>query len=139
MKKTTLINAPLSYEIASLGHTDALTLCDAGLPIGGTAKRIDLALCAGTPSLMATLKVVGEEMFVERAVMAAQIKSQSPDMHEEILAFLQRLQESQGNEIQIDYVLHDSFKQLANQSRAIVRTGECTPFANVILYSGVPF
>jgi D-ribose pyranase len=36
-------------------------------------------------------------------------------------------------------VPHDEFKPLSQESEVIVHTGECTPYANVILKSGVVF
>ena len=36
-------------------------------------------------------------------------------------------------------VSHDTFKKLSGSARAMVRTGECTPYANIILISGVTF
>ena len=36
-------------------------------------------------------------------------------------------------------VPHDDFKALTTQARAVVRTGEATPYANVALWSGVVF
>lgn len=57
MKKTTILNAQLSHCIATLGHTDSVTLCDAGLPIPNHVQRIDLALAAGMPSFLDTLYV----------------------------------------------------------------------------------
>jgi D-ribose pyranase len=34
---------------------------------------------------------------------------------------------------------HDEFKRLCEQAKAVIRTGECSPYANVILHSGVIF
>jgi D-ribose pyranase len=39
----------------------------------------------------------------------------------------------------VDTVGHEEFKQRCRDSRAVVRTGEATPYANVILKAGVPF
>ncbi len=139
MKKIALLNGRLSYEIACLGHGDSLTICDAGLPINKDTTRIDLALSAGIPSFLQTLEAVGSEMYIERAVLAVEIKTQNPALYATIIEWLEKMSELQNNQIKIDHVLHDSFKKLANQSKAIVRTGEFTPFANVILFSGVPF
>ncbi len=50
MKKSTLLNSELSYLVATLGHTDEITICDAGLPIPDEVTRIDLALTHGVPS-----------------------------------------------------------------------------------------
>lgn len=139
MKKTTILNAQLSRSIAELGHTDSLTICDAGLPIPDFVERIDLALTKGTPSFLDTLFVTTSEMFVERAVIAEEIKQKNPQILTALLAHLESLEQQQGNKIAVEYVAHEEFKQLSQASRAIVRSGECSPYANVILYSGVPF
>ncbi len=139
MKKTTLLNASLSHSIATLGHTDSLTICDAGLPIPKTVERIDLALTASVPSFLQTVDAVIAEMFVERVVLAEEIKYKNPDIYTALLSRLQQLEQQQGNQIQINYVAHEVFKELTHSNKAIVRTGECSPYANVILYSGVPF
>jgi D-ribose pyranase len=34
---------------------------------------------------------------------------------------------------------HDQFKVLSRQARAIVRTGECQPYCNIVLVAGVTF
>lgn len=139
MKKTSVLNAQLSYLIATLGHTDSLTVCDAGLPIPFEVERVDLALTAGVPHFLQTVEVVTQELFVERAVLAAEIKEKNAELHQNLLQQLQQLEQQQGNRIQIEYVSHEVFKQLSGESKGIVRSGECTPYANVILYSGVPF
>ena len=139
MKKLSLLNAPLSHCIATLGHTDGLTICDAGLPIPQNTTRIDLALTQGVPSFLATLQVVTQEMFVERALIAEEIQTKNPQIHQALLSHFQQLQQQQGNQIVVEYVTHEQFKQASTSSKAIVRTGECSPYANVILYSGVPF
>ncbi|MGQ0286529.1 D-ribose pyranase [Pasteurellaceae bacterium 22721_9_1] len=139
MKKSAVLNAPLSQVIATLGHTDSLTICDAGLPIPSSVKRIDLALTAGVPTFLQTLETVLTEMFVERVIIAEEIKQKNPQILTALLAQFSRLEQEQGNKIQVEYVSHQVFKQYTHSSKAIVRTGECSAYANVILYSGVPF
>ncbi|QHB17272.1 D-ribose pyranase [Mannheimia pernigra] len=139
MKKTTNLNAKLSHNIATLGHTDSLTICDAGLPIPNEVERIDLALTAGVPSFLQTFDVVVQELFVERVLVAEEIKQKNPQILDALLARLNQLEQAQNNQIQIDYVDHEMFKEQTHYSKAVVRTGECSPYANIILYSGVPF
>mgnify|MGYP003621045675 FL=1 len=139
MKKNGILNAQLSHLIATLGHTDSITVCDAGLPIPSSAERVDLALTAGVPHFLQTVEVVTQELFVEKAVLAEEIKSKNSDVYYGLLQQLQQLEQKQGNKIEIDYVSHQAFKALSQSSKGIVRSGECTPYANVILYSGVPF
>ncbi|GJH42917.1 D-ribose pyranase [Pasteurella canis] len=139
MKKTTVLNAQLSQVIATLGHTDSLTICDAGLPIPTQVERIDLALSAGVPSFLQTFNAVVSEMFVERVVIAQEIKEKNPKILTALLNSLSQLEQQQGNHIDVEYVSHETFKAYTHHSKAIVRSGECSPYANVILYSGVPF
>ncbi|WWO73900.1 D-ribose pyranase [Histophilus somni] len=139
MKKTKLLNASLSHYIATLGHTDSLVICDSGLPISNQVERIDLALEAGVPAFLQTVDVVISEMFVEHAVVAKEIREKNPQIHDALLDSLRKLSEQQGNCIAVEYVEHEEFKVLSSESKAAVRTGEFSPYANIILYSGVPF
>lgn len=139
MKKTTNLNAQLSHSIATLGHTDSLTICDAGLPIPNEVERIDLALTAGVPGFLQTFDVVVDELFVERVLIAEEIKQKNPQILADLLERLAQLEQAQQNKIQVDYVNHEIFKEQTHYSKAVVRTGECSPYANIILYSGVPF
>lgn len=132
MRTTTLLNSSVSLAISRMGHTDCLAISDYGLPVRGTAERIDLALCKGIPSFLDILRAVLSEFSAERAIMAEEICTFSPDMHREILDLL-------GPHVEVTYVSHESFKQLSESCVAVVRTGECTAYANVILQSGVTF
>ena len=132
MKKSELLNAPLSSVIAEMGHTDSLAIGDCGLPIPPETRRIDLALKKGVPSFLDTLAVVLTELCVEKVVMATEINEVSPALHEQILSML-------GDTVTVEYVPHEQFKLKTRACKAVVRTGECTSYANIILYSGVTF
>lgn len=129
MKKTKMINSELSYIISQMGHTDSLTIGDCGLPIPPKTKRIDLALTHNVPTFIQTLDVVLDELYVEEAIIASEIKEKNPEVYEAIKKRVSNLQE----------VSHEEFKILTKDSKAIVRTGECSPYANIILKSGVVF
>jgi D-ribose pyranase len=130
MKKTPLLNIALSQLIASLGHGDMVVIGDAGLPVPPGVPLIDLALTAGVPGFVQTVEVVFSEMQVERHIVAREMSLRSPAM----AAALEALYLPQR-----DSVSHAEFKQLCRGARAIVRTGEHTPYANVILVAGVVF
>ncbi|WP_159567311.1 D-ribose pyranase [Budvicia diplopodorum] len=139
MKKGTLLNSTLSWAISRLGHTDTLVIGDAGLPVPAGVERIDLALTHGVPSFLQVFDAVTDEMQVEKAIVAAEIADKNPQMHQQLLTRLNELEQRQGNTIVVEYVSHEEFKALSHDSRAVVRTGECSPYANVILCSGVVF
>ncbi|EIK93276.1 D-ribose pyranase [Pseudomonas sp. M47T1] len=134
MKKTALLNIALSRLIASLGHGDIVVIGDAGLPVPPGVELIDLALTPGVPDFVSTLTVVLSEMQVERHVLAQEIFAASPPA----LVALERLNE-EGALGGREAISHDDFKQLTRQARAVVRTGECQPYSNVILIAGVTF
>ncbi|MCK6264523.1 D-ribose pyranase [Vibrio sp. ZSDE26] len=139
MKKSTLINADLSYLVATLGHTDEITICDAGLPIPDEVTRIDLALTHGVPSFLETVSVMLSESQIEGVIIAEEFVTVSPECHQALLSELKADEERSGKSIAIQYVSHEEFKVRTQDSRAVVRTGECTPYANVIFQAGVVF
>ena len=114
-----------------MGHTDSLTIGDCGLPIPQNVKRIDLALKYGVPTFLETLDTVLEELCVEEIIIASEIKEQNEEMYKELLKRFEN--------IVIKEVCHEEFKEMTESSKAVIRTGECTPYANVILKSGVVF
>lgn len=131
MKKSALINSEISYVISKMGHTDSLTIGDCGLPIPSNVERIDLALKLGVPTFLETLDTVLEELCVEEIVIATEIEDKNREIYEEILKRFEN--------IKITKVSHEEFKNITKESKAVIRTGECTPYANVILKSGVVF
>ena len=131
MKKTKMINSELSYTISKMGHTDRLTIGDCGLPIQDEVKIKDLALTHNVPTFIQTLDVVLEELCVEEVVIAEEIVDKNLLVYEEILKRFEN--------IKITKVSHEEFKKLTKESKAVVRTGECSPYANIILKSGVVF
>lgn len=139
MKKTTLLNAPLSAAIARMGHTDGLVICDAGLPIPQGPERIDLAVTPGLPGFLDVLKATVSELQVERVLIATEMAEVSPGLEEALRGVLADIAAAQNRPVALEAVPHAEFKRRTADTTAIVRTGECTPYANVILYSGVPF
>lgn len=139
MKKSALINSELSYVVSTLGHTDEVTICDAGLPIAEEVQRIDLALTHGVPAFLDTVKVYLSEAQIEGVILAEEFKQVSPVLHDELLTVIDNEKKATGREISVSYVSHENFKVRTQASRAVVRTGECTPYANVIFQAGVVF
>ncbi|RAP24781.1 hypothetical protein C2W64_02788 [Brevibacillus laterosporus] len=131
MKKIGIMNSDISAIISKLGHTDRIVICDAGLPIPDGVQRIDLALKAGLPSFLDVLQVILAEMQVERIHYAKELSEVSPALYEKMKQELPNVEES--------VVSHEEFKKRTNEAKAIIRTGECTPYANVILEAGVTF
>jgi D-ribose pyranase len=110
---------------------DTLVIADAGLPIPAETQRIDLALTEGIPTFLDTLGAVLREVQVERVIVAEEMLDVSPGIYEAIVELL--------GDLPIETVTHLIFKEQTRSARAVVRTGEFTPYANVILVAGVVF
>lgn len=138
MKRGTLLHPALSRIVASLGHGDAIVVADAGLPIPAGPERIDLAFAPGKPGFLEVLDALLAELEVERALLADEAWTVTPPrFREAVEARLLALPKVKVRGL--EHAPHEEFKRLTAGARAIVRTGELTPYANVILSSGVVF
>ena len=131
MKKRGLLQHTLAETIASMGHTDLLVIADAGLPVPPGVPCIDLAVRCGLPPLLDVARAVADELQVEEIILADELLARD----EVLPAALREL----FPEACFRHVSHDELKRLSARARAVVRTGECTPYNNVILGSGVTF
>ena len=131
MKKNGVLNQEISQLIASMGHMDKLTICDAGLPIPDYIWRIDLAVVPGLPGFEEVVKAVAGDLQVQQIILAEELRNKNQG--------LTRAIQDLFKDAEVIFVPHEDFKRISTESRAIIRTGECTPYANVILVSGVTF
>lgn len=133
MKKQGILNSDIARVLAYMGHTDCICIGDCGLPIPDEVERIDLALEFGVPTFMDTLKVVASDMKIEKIILAEEIKIQNPAVLEEVEALFA------NQDIEVEFVSHVELKAQTNDCKAVIRTGETTPYANIILQSGCIF
>lgn len=131
MKKDRILNTELMCLISSLGHTQTLVIGDAGLPVPRGVPCIDLSVVQGIPSFRDLLAAVTEELVVESAVYAEEADDKNP----EIVSFMREALPG----IPLTAVPHERFKQMTRDSMGIIRTGECSAYANIILVGGVNF
>ncbi|CTQ56456.1 D-ribose pyranase [Roseibium album] len=136
MKRRPLLNRHLSKLVASLGHLDEIVLADAGLPIPPDVEVIDLAVSPGVPGFFDVLDALSQEMIIEQAVFASEA---GPELSTQIEVKLAHWAAEVGKPIEQSRVSHEDFKKQTIKARAVIRTGEFTPYANLILISGVPF
>ncbi|MEV5335367.1 D-ribose pyranase [Streptomyces werraensis] len=129
MKKHGILNRHLSGALAELGHTDGVLVCDAGMPIPDGPRVVDLAFRAGVPSFSEVLEGLLGELAVEGATAAEEVRDANPPTAS-LLA---------GHFPDLAYVPHERLKQLTSGARLVVRTGEASPYANVLLRCGVFF
>ncbi len=129
MKRAGILNAELNRHLSMLGHTDTVVVADCGLPRPPGVPVVDLAVVFGVPSFEEVLRAVAAEIVVEAAEIAAESLERNPA----VMTLVESLCGS------ATLVTHEEFKRLSSHARLIIRTGEASPYANVILRCGVPF
>ena len=128
MKKHGMINRDIAAALAQFGHTDLLVIADCGLPIPRGVSCIDLSYQVGEPAFLTILDAVLADFEAEAAFIAQEITNHNPHIEQEVM-----------NKITVEYITHEKLKDWSKQAKLIIRTGEATPYANIVLRSGVIF
>ena len=128
MKRGGILHPAISHLLASTGHTDYFTICDRGFPVPPGPERIDLALVDGIPTVLDVLRAVDREFVIDRVVVAEEAETVSA-------RHVADLRELLGS-ARVMTMSHLELKELSRQARATIRTGDTTPYANIIVVSG---
>lgn len=131
MKKAGILNAQLAGYIAGLGHKETFLIADVGMPIPKGVPIVDLALCAGVPTFEQVLKAVLEETKVEYYYLADEIYEKNPKL---LLVIQEAL-----SEVEYKIMSHENLKEFTKNVKFAIRTGEFTPYPNIVLSAGVVF
>ncbi|PTI43373.1 D-ribose pyranase [Staphylococcus xylosus] len=129
MYKTGILNSEISKLLSDLGHTEQIIIADCGLPVPQGVKKIDLALEFGKPSFLEVFHLIKNHMVIEQVTIANEMIEQNDALYIQLVS----------ENIDISTVSHEQLKADSEKVKAIIRTGEAKPFANVILKSGVLF
>ena len=138
MKRLGILNSDIARVLAYMGHTDTLAIGDCGLPVPDTTERIDLALEFGKPSFMDVLKPVSKDMKIEKIVLAEEIREQNPKMLAQIEQLFKEIEQETGRKRKL-MLSHTELKKRTGSCKAVMHSGETTPYANIILQSGCIF
>ena len=130
MKRSGVLHGELSEIIANLGHGQLLVIGDAGLPVPAGARRIDLAVRPGLPAFLDVLAAVLADLPVESCAVASELFERNRDYYQRIESLV---------DAPIERISHEELKAESHHAIAVVRTGEWTPYANIILRAGVVF
>ena len=147
MKTTGILNSDLIGVMGRMGHGDMLVVTDRGFPfpLHDLTATVDLSVARNVPRFEEVLKPIVEDFEIEEAIVAEETRTVSPEVHKAILTIIGS-KRNKGKEIRFRYIPHEKFKDLvlhgAERGEPVacfVKTGEFTPYANVILVSSVPF
>lgn len=131
MKKSGILNSDISRVLSYMRHTDTICISDCGLPCPDETELIDISLEKGVPDFVRVLKAVVNDMSVEKIFLAEEIRVKNPAVLKEIQTLLPG--------VRTDFMPHEEFKKKLLSCKAVVRSGEASPYANIILQSACVF
>ena len=131
MKKRGIINAQLAGLLAGLGHKDLFMVADGGMPVPKGVEIVDLALCGGVPTFRQVMDAVLDEVQVEGYTLAEEIVENNP----ELLSYIEEKLDGAESEM----ISHEQLKEESVGLKFVIRTGEFTPYPNIVLRAGAAF
>lgn len=131
MKKSGILNAELAETVARLGHNELIVVSDAGLPVPSNVLRIDLAVTPDVPLVETVLSLLGSEIVAERILITQEMTEHTPHVVQAVDAFF--------SGVPVETISHKQLLELLPRCKAVIRTGEFSPYANVVIDCGVTY
>ncbi|MHC1772822.1 MAG: D-ribose pyranase [Flexilinea sp.] len=132
MKKNGILHGEISKIVAELEHFDIILIGDAGMPCPEGVKYIDLAVSPGIPGFFDVLDAVLSELKVQKAYISSEMINKNTPAYQRLVKII-------GDDFPVEAKPHEEIKSMSGKAKAHIRTGECTPYCNVILEGGVTF
>jgi D-ribose pyranase len=128
MLKTGILNPQLNSLLARVRHTNTLVIADRGFPFWPTVETVDISLVDDVPTVLAVLLALRPNFQIGRAWMAREfLKSNNARTRAGFAVAL--------DGIELLHEPHRELKKRVPHAVGLIRTGDTTPYANVILES----
>ncbi len=129
MLKSGLLNPQINSLLARVRHTNLLVIADRGFPFWPEIETIDIALVDDVPTVRDVLRAILPNFKVVEVIMAQEFKMENtPEVQQQFAAELASLS--------ITFEPHAELKKRVPRAIGLIRTGDTTQYANMILISG---
>jgi D-ribose pyranase len=129
MLNTKILNPHVLSLLARVRHTNSLVIADRGFPFWPQIETVDISLTDDIPTVLAVLGAVREHFHAVQAYMAQEF------LEENTSATRKRFAKAREG-VPTTYEPHVEFKQRVPSAIGLIRTGDTTQYANLILVSG---
>jgi D-ribose pyranase len=129
MLKTGVLNPHINSLLARIRHTNLLVIADRGFPYWPMVETVDLALVDGIPTVLQVLAAIRPNFDISQIYMAEEFRAENNRTTRAQFARAAR-------GIPLAFEAHEQFKRRVPQAIGLVRTGDTTQYANMILVSG---
>ena len=128
MLKSGILNPQINSLLSRIRHTNTLVIADRGFPFWPEVETVDISLVDDVPSVLQVLRAIRANFVVGKAWMAEEfLQSSSEDMRAD---FAQAL-----SGVPLAFEPHADFKSEPPAAIGLIRTGDTTQYANVIIES----
>ena len=129
MQKTGILNPQLASLLARVRHTNTLVIADRGFPFWPMIETVDISLVDDVPTVLQLIAAVRANHNFTLAYMAREFQKNNSAATRACFA-----KGLAG--VPTKFEPHVAFKQRVPNAIGLIRTGDTTPYANVILVSG---
>jgi D-ribose pyranase len=128
MLKTGILNPQINSLLSRVRHTNTLVIADRGFPFWPMIETVDISLMDDVPTVLAVLRALRPNFQIGKAWMAQEfLKHNSARMRTAFTGALRG--------IELIHEPHVKFKKRIPHAIGLIRTGDTTPYANIILES----
>ena len=124
-----ILNPHVLALLARVRHTNALVIADRGFPFWPGIETVDLSLVDDVPTVLQVVAAVRRNFLVAEAYMAAEFQSVNSAATRKAFAGALR-------GAKVVHEPHAVFKKRVPAAIGLIRTGDTTQYANVVLISG---
>jgi D-ribose pyranase len=128
MLKTGILNPQINSLLSRVRHTNTLVIADRGFPFWPMIETVDIALVDDAPTVLQVLLAIRANFQIGKAWMAREfLQSNDAKARSAFVAALRG--------VEMTHELHVEFKRRVPQAIGLIRTGDTTQYANIILES----
>jgi len=128
MLKTGILNPEILSLIARVRHTNTLVIADRGFPYWSLIETMDISLFDNVPTVLQVFEALKVNFVIGQIFMAEEFKAENETSVRQTFA------DSRGD-IPITYEQHNEFKLRVPKAIGLIRTGDTTQYANMIIES----
>jgi D-ribose pyranase len=128
MLKTGILNPQLNALLARVRHTNTLVIADRGFPFWPEIETVDVSVVDDLPTVLQLLHAVRANFVVGAAWMAEEFRGANDAKTQADFA-------SALEGVKLAYEPHVTFKKRVPSAIGLIRTGDATPYTNIILES----
>ncbi len=123
-----ILNPAINSLLSRIRHTNTLVIADRGFPYWPMIETVDISLVDGVPRVLEVLAAIRGQWRCGAAFMAEEFKSANDaGTQQQFLADLQG--------VPLTFEPHVIFKKRVPSAIGLIRTGDTTQYANMILES----